>query len=498
MVISDITSSRVNMNVFENTLFVDSSSDLAQIINAADAGIWTFNVSTKKATWSLGFYKCLGYEPDEIECSHSNFVENLLYHEDKNAFLASVKSSTAHGQAIHIRLLTKTGYEWFQSSTYKHAGSIISGTLINIHPYRSHLLQAAAVSNALTVTAGLAKLAGWEMNAASKRLLLSNEALEILQLQRPEVTADRFLSFIDPAYRTMLHSAFEACLQSGRPFELEVRLRTLRNSALWVKIKAVAIISDQGECQMVKGILQDIHLTKHREDELVTMLKGVSHQNSRLQNFTHIAAHNLRSYVGNLRSMIDLYEEAECRDERQEIFAQIKKSGNNLNATIEHLNEIAKIDFDASNENTPIDLEALFKNVINVLQSTVQATQAIITSDFTCCPSVYYLPAYLESIFHNLLSNALKYHHPGRVPAIHCETKMENGHVYLTVEDNGLGIDLEKYGHKVFGMYQTFHSHDSAQGIGLFITRNQVEAMGGSIYVESAVDVGTKFTIMLL
>jgi signal transduction histidine kinase len=75
---------------------------------------------------------------------------------------------------------------------------------------------------------------------------------------------------------------------------------------------------------------------------------------------------------------------------------------------------------------------------------------------------------------------------------------MEDDRVYLTVEDNGLGIDLEKYGQKVFGMYQTFHSHDTAQGIGLFITRNQVEAMGGNIYIESAVDVGTKFTIMLV
>lgn len=484
------------MNVFEQAVFDNSFPDLAQIINTTDAGFWVIDLATEKVTWSLGLYKSLGYEPGEIVCSAFNFVENLLYHQDKELFLASVKSSNVSPQPIHIRLLTKTGYQWFQSTARKHAGTVISGTLINVHSYRSSLLKAAAANSEMLTATRLAKLAGWEMNIFTKNLLLSREAMEILQLTRAEIAFNQLFKFIEPAYHDSMHTAFDACVRIGRPFELDIRLKTAGNRALWVKIKAVGILDDLGRCQRVQGIIQDIHLTKQREEDLSEILKTVSHQNTRLQNFTYIAAHNLRSYVGNLQFMINLYEESEYT-KRDEIFAHIKAIGNGLYATIEDLNDIAKIDLEVSREKTLTNLEALFKNAMDALLSTIQATKADITWDFTKCPSVFYLPAYLESIFHNLLSNALKYRHPDRAPKIHCESKIEDGHVYLTVEDNGLGIDLEKHGHKVFGMYQTFHSGDNAQGIGLFITRKQVEAMGGRIDIESRVNVGTKFTIML-
>jgi signal transduction histidine kinase len=69
--------------------------------------------------------------------------------------------------------------------------------------------------------------------------------------------------------------------------------------------------------------------------------------------------------------------------------------------------------------------------------------------------------------------------------------------VELSFQDNGLGIDLEKYKEQLFGMYQTFHQHNDSRGVGLFITKNQIESMGGNISIESEVNVGTTFTITL-
>jgi signal transduction histidine kinase len=65
------------------------------------------------------------------------------------------------------------------------------------------------------------------------------------------------------------------------------------------------------------------------------------------------------------------------------------------------------------------------------------------------------------------------------------------------VEDNGLGIDLDKHGDKLFGMYKTFHTHKDSRGLGLFLTKNQVESMGGKIEVESALGQGSTFKIFL-
>jgi sensor histidine kinase regulating citrate/malate metabolism len=97
----------------------------------------------------------------------------------------------------------------------------------------------------------------------------------------------------------------------------------------------------------------------------------------------------------------------------------------------------------------------------------------------------------MESIFLNLISNALKYKSLQRTPSIHIESfVMENGNIILKFQDNGLGIDLKKYGTKVFGLNKTFHKHPEAKGIGLFIIKNQIESLGGNISVESEVNGG--------
>jgi len=78
---------------------------------------------------------------------------------------------------------------------------------------------------------------------------------------------------------------------------------------------------------------------------------------------------------------------------------------------------------------------------------------------------------------------------------VHFKAWHEDGVVKLTVEDNGIGIDMQRYGNKIFGFRKTFHKNKDAKGIGLFITKSQVEAMGGQIKVESEPGVGTKFII---
>jgi signal transduction histidine kinase len=118
-----------------------------------------------------------------------------------------------------------------------------------------------------------------------------------------------------------------------------------------------------------------------------------------------------------------------------------------------------------------------------------------ITFNFTAYPEINYNKTYLESILLNLLSNAIKYRSPKRPLKVHFKTEVINEIVVLKVSDNGLGIDMNKYGDKLFGLRKTFHEHKDAKGVGLFLTKSQVEAMGGKIWVESAVDKGTTILI---
>lgn len=95
----------------------------------------------------------------------------------------------------------------------------------------------------------------------------------------------------------------------------------------------------------------------------------------------------------------------------------------------------------------------------------------------------------------NFITNAVKYSSPERKPIIKLSSTSQNGYTIVSIEDNGLGIDLKKYGSKLFGMYKTFHTNKDAKGMGLYIAKNQIEAMGGKVMVCSEVGKGTIFNI---
>jgi len=244
--------------------------------------------------------------------------------------------------------------------------------------------------------------------------------------------------------------------------------------------------------------LQDIDHSKKTEVELQSSLNLANDQNKRLQNFAYIVSHNLRSHTGNLQFMVNLYNQPDSADEREEIFEHIRSISESLNNTVKHLEEVVKIQTELKRDKKLVLIGQVFENIKSALATNIKECDALVEQDFSQCPEINYIPAYLESIFQNLLTNSLKYSSDQRRPLIKCSTYKEAEHVYLVFEDNGLGIDMQRHGDEVFGIYKTFHQHPDSKGIGLFITRNQVESLGGSILLESEVNVGTKFTIKLV
>jgi signal transduction histidine kinase len=487
-----------------NNFGTDDAAHLAQLFNHVNIGIWEYNIPNRAVKWSTGFYAVLGYKPGEIECSHSFFLDHLLYHHDKPVFLKAINSRGPDGfNNVQYRLLTKkSGYQWFESTIKKwddNNSARLVGSIINIH--QSKILELTSAQNDFLFkdTGAIAKISGWEMEIPSKNLKLTKGAYDIFELGDKKLfSADEVSSFFEQHYRSLFKEAIENAAKSCKPFDLELLFRSAKNNLIWVKAKGMPIIDDFGKCLKISGIFQDIDSIKKNGLVLQSSIDLLDDQNNRLQNFAYIVSHNLRSHTGNLQFMVTLHEESESAEDRAEVFAHIKSISNGLKSTIEHLNEIVKIHTDKEKETKACELERTFKNVVSILQSNIEDTGAEIISDFSQSPEINYIPAYLESIFQNLLSNALKYRHPDRKPVIHCRTIKDAQHLYLIFEDNGLGIDLERHGDKIFGMYKTFHQNTDAKGLGLFITRNQVESLGGSITIDSKVDVGTKFTIKLV
>ncbi|MBD1393253.1 sensor histidine kinase [Mucilaginibacter glaciei] len=482
----------------------ESIEHFEHIINHVNAGLWEHNTATKKTNWSAGFYAMLGYAPGEIECSYPNFFENILYFEDKKIFLRSTDQALKSTiTPAHIRLLTKqNGYQWFESTSEKIEtpnGTVIYGMLTNIHQYKIAQLQAAQTENQSADTSRIAKVGGWEIDISGMQLSLSRDVYDIFELTgEVKLKVEEAISFFEPAYRPLVTECVKNAQIYCRPYDIEVLFRTAKNNVIWVRAKGVPVIDAFGKCVTIRGIFQDIDNVKKRGITMQSSINLLDDQNKRLQNFAYIVSHNLRSHAGNLQFMVDLHNDAVLQDEREEIFAHIKTISDSLNSTIGHLDEIVKIQTEIGKERKMVDFETIYNNILAGLSGSIVATDAQIHADFSQAPQLNYIPAYLESILQNLLTNALKYKHPDRAPMVTCRVVKDGEHIYLIVEDNGMGIDLERYGNDVFGMYKTFHLNKDAKGIGLFITRNQVEALGGSISVDSTVNVGTRFTVKLV
>ncbi len=236
-------------------------------------------------------------------------------------------------------------------------------------------------------------------------------------------------------------------------------------------------------------------ITEIKEAQQVRELaKQLSNQNEQLSSFAHIVSHNLRSHVGNLGSLLHLHKIAEP-NERVGIFTMFEKVALHLSTTLNDLVESLRIKEDMTKERHVIYFEQVLLKTKEILASQILESNAVISANFKI-KSIEYPIIYLESIILNLLSNAIKYRSSERPLHINVETFLTNGELSLTMQDNGEGIDMIKYGDKLFGFYKTFHTRQDSKGIGLFITKTQIEAMGGTITVDSEVNKGTIFKVV--
>ena len=144
-----------------------------------------------------------------------------------------------------------------------------------------------------------------------------------------------------------------------------------------------------------------------------------------------------------------------------------------------------------------IHLDEFVESILKNFSEVIQSKQALV---YSACPNsalVYTQPSLLNSILFNLLSNALKYTSPKRQPEIKIDCELTNDFVSIAISDNGLGLDLKRYGDQLFTPFRRFHTHTDGKGLGLNMVKTQVEMLGGTIHVESKVDVGSKFTVTI-
>jgi signal transduction histidine kinase len=256
-----------------------------------------------------------------------------------------------------------------------------------------------------------------------------------------------------------------------------------------------------------KIIEQQRHEIQFKHDELEKEVERQTHDlkqtnlelieyNRSLEQFAYIISHNLRGPMARLTGLASILALAQDEAEVKSIIGMMVKSTYDLDQVIKDLTAILEVQKTGSQMLSEIKLEALVDKAVTILSSEIQETGTVLKRALIE-KTVYSLAPYLESIIYNLLSNSIKYRHPDRRPEISIRSVRENGYTRIEVEDNGLGMDLKTYKNNLFNLYKRFHFHVEGKGLGLYLVKTQIMALGGRIEVKSEPDQGTTFLLFL-
>lgn len=483
------------------------------ITESTNTGTFEFKISDFSITFNEAWWNLTGYFNSKAENQNVRDWENLVHPDDLYGLKKKINQNNKSQERFkhQFRLQHKSGkYIWISIRAQFNFGSgnddptHIYGILLDITEqknreseilYRQKLLQLLYELSPLGIALNDFETGGF--------LEVNEKLLEPTGYTKEEFLKLNYWDVTPKDYEQQEALQLELMKAKGAygPYEKEyIRKNGERYPVL---LRGIVVIDTDGN-KKIWSFIEDITERKKEEVEKAQRLEKIQSllhikntQNERLKNFAHIVSHNLRSHSGAMGMLIQLIQEDNKFLNEQEAFKHLIQSSSNLETTIQDLNEIVEVNLSDAKDFQQIDIYLLIKKNIESVFPLVKENEVNIIMDVNPKTYMLGLRSYLESIILNFITNAIKYSAPNRDCYLKISAKTIKKFTTITFEDNGLGIDMEKHGEKLFKMYQTFHNHKDARGIGLFITKNQIEAMNGTIEVESKVDRGTTFRIKI-
>ncbi|GAA4274113.1 PAS domain-containing protein [Aquimarina gracilis] len=475
-----------------------TSAFFEQVIDGTNLGTWQWNVKTGETIFNKRWAEIIGYTLDELKPVS---IDTWMKHAYKKDLEKSNKLLQDHFEGktpvyeCEARMIHKDGsLVWVLDK-----GKIVSWDtegnpewMVGSHQEITENKKAYE-RNRLFIQQAPTAIAMFNENM--EYLAASQEWFSVFNIKNKDIIGTSYYDIL-PKIGNQWKRNHQECLKGKVIKNNEERIEKEDGSIQWLTWEFRPWFADENKVGGI--IIHALDITKiKREEELKSLLAVAEDQNRRLRNFAHIVSHNLKSHSGNFEMLLDLLVQENPIIAENEIIKLFKTASEHLSETIIHLNEVVLM-------NTSVDENLIELNLCEVTDRTVKSvsaisteTQVIINNKIKPGINVLGIPAYLDSILLNLITNGIKYRSKNRDSYVSLSAYTDEKYVVLCVEDNGLGIDLKKHRAKLFGMYKTFHHNKDARGIGLFITKNQVEAMGGKIEVESEVDKGTLFKIYL-
>ena len=246
------------------------------------------------------------------------------------------------------------------------------------------------------------------------------------------------------------------------------------------------------------AMISDVSPLKMAQKELMTKNQELLRINADLDNFIYTASHDLKSPIVNLEGLIHAIERtlsAKMEPREMTLFNMMNTSIGKLKNTINYLSDVTKIAKNFEKNIQHLNIPEIVADVKEDIDHLIKESNATIIENYEV-KEIDFSKGNLKSVLYNLISNALKFRSPDKKAVVNIITRIENEHLLICVEDNGLGLSLKEQG-KLFTMFKRIHRHVEGSGIGLYIIKRIIDNVNGRIEVESEENIGSKFKVYI-
>lgn len=501
-----------NKSVFEklqitNNEILESNERYDIVAKATSDTIWDWKIEDDSFIWNKGIQGVFGYKKEEVGKTSKWWFERI---HPEDSLKMSVK--------LYSFLEQKTE-KWqdeyrFQCAdgSYKYVfdrGFLVKdkdgkpirmiGAIQDVTKQKEEEQRLRLLETVITQTKDAVMITDIDtsQNVIPNIIFVNSAFTDMTGYKAEEVIGKSPIMFIGPKSDILEFDKLKTAIQDYKECFVETINYKKNGEEFWNNFSMIPVTDKDGEHSHWISIQRDVTEEKNKEKEREQLIRELTQNNKDLKQFSYITSHNLRAPLSNLTGLLNLVEDMDIEDpELKEIISGFTKSTHLLNETINDLVKVVIIKDNPSIHKEKVLIKEIFENVFNQLSFLIGLHKPILKIDLEEVSILNINKSYLESIFLNLLTNAIKYRSENRQLKVNISSKVEDDNLILTFKDNGVGIDLVRNRDKIFGLYQRFHNHPDSKGLGLYLVKSQVEAMGGTINVESTVGKGTTFTIV--
>jgi len=467
----------------------------------AKIGYWVWYKKTSAYEWSDCVYDILEVERKDIHPSLNTYYSFI--HEDDREAVKQTIAGFYHAKRPFVteyRIVTPTG-----KIKYIKEQSCMQAEDINSEEYDFGIVQ--DITETKRSQEALAKSEDHFRAIAESSpvfILEINTSYEVIYINRSrylnisDILFKPVFNLVDEEYHDELKAKVDAAFGQAATDSIEVRSSAAFPESQWYNVSIGAVKDRVGGVRSVILLAHDNTEKRQIEEEKERLIREINHKYNELMQFNYIVSHNLRSPVANILGMTYLLTPDLSRDEARMFYDYIAQSAESIDTLIKDLNTVLSARSPLNEKREPFTLREIVEVVCNNLETQINESLAFICIDIDPdADKLNSIKSYVQSIIYNLLSNAIKYKAPERAPEISIKAKRREGTTHIEVSDNGMGINLGLYGDQIFGLYKRFTTRHEGKGLGLHMTKAQIESLGGTIHVESEEGKGTSFLITL-